>query len=77
VSGTASCACHVRELCSLARSSRLSSRTASSSSPTLRSSSVSWNVDLVDGTYLAFDPQVNGRRLEGWLRRLHSQPPLS
>ncbi|HSH58722.1 MAG TPA: hypothetical protein VK988_03590 [Acidimicrobiales bacterium] len=37
----------------------------------------SWNVDLVVGTYLAFAPQVNGRRLEGWLRRLHSQPPLS
>ena len=37
----------------------------------------SWNVDSVDGTYLAFAPEANGRRLDGWLRRLQTQPPLS
>jgi hypothetical protein len=37
----------------------------------------SWDVDSVDGTYLAFAPNANGARLATWLRRLHTQPPLS
>ena len=36
-----------------------------------------WNVDSVDGTYLAFAPDVNGARLATWLRRLRTQSPLS
>ena len=37
----------------------------------------SWNVDSVDGTYLAFGPDANGRRLARWLRRLECEVPLS
>jgi len=37
----------------------------------------SWDVDSVDGTYLAFAPDANGARLATWLRRLRTQPPLS
>jgi hypothetical protein len=36
-----------------------------------------WNVDSVDGTYLAFGPDANGARLARWLRRLDTQPVLS
>ncbi len=36
-----------------------------------------WNVDSVDGTYLAFGPDANGRRLAGWLRRIECEVPLS
>jgi hypothetical protein len=37
----------------------------------------SWGLDSVDGTYLAFGPDANGRRLAGWLRRLSAERPLS
>ena len=37
----------------------------------------SWDVDSVDGTYLAFGPDANGARLATWLRRLRTQPPRS
>ncbi len=37
----------------------------------------SWNVDSVDGSYLALGPKANGRRMTGWLRRLQTQPRLS
>jgi hypothetical protein len=36
----------------------------------------SWNVDSVDGTYLAFGPDRNGTRLAGWLRRLETEGVL-
>lgn len=29
-----------------------------------------------DGTYLAYGPDINLRRLEGWLREIHRQPTL-
>jgi hypothetical protein len=35
-----------------------------------------WPVDSVDGTYLKYGPEVNGRRLAGWLRRLETAPTL-
>ena len=35
-----------------------------------------WPVDSVDGTYLKYGPDTNGRRLAGWLTRLDTQPPL-
>ncbi len=38
----------------------------------------SWDVDSVDGTYLAFAPEANGHRLSRWLRGalLHRRQPL-
>ena len=35
-----------------------------------------WDVDPVDGTYLAFGPDRNGARLAGWLRRLETEGAL-
>ena len=35
-----------------------------------------WDVDSVDGTYLAFGPDRNGARLAGWLRRLETEGVL-
>ncbi len=37
----------------------------------------SWDVDSVDGTYLAFAPDANGRHLSRWLQRLDAERPLS
>lgn len=36
----------------------------------------SWDLDSVDGTYLAFAPDANGRRLARWLSRLSAERPL-
>lgn len=35
-----------------------------------------WNVDSVDGTYLAYGPAVNSRRLAHWLAEVGQQPTL-
>ena len=35
-----------------------------------------WDVDSVDGTYLRFGPDTNGRQLARWLARLESEPTL-
>jgi hypothetical protein len=36
----------------------------------------SWDVDSVDGTYLRFGPEINGRHLARWLARLDNEPTL-
>ena len=35
-----------------------------------------WDVDSVDGTYLRFGPDTNGRQLSRWLTRLDTEPTL-
>jgi hypothetical protein len=35
-----------------------------------------WDVDSVDGAYLRFGPDTNGRQLSRWLARLDTEPTL-